>query len=169
MLEIERKWIIPGWPPELTPKKIINIEQSYLHVSENIEVRLRKQEILTNEQPPHYPVNYYLDIKLGNGLTRPEYSTHISESQYRDIIKDIGQSPIKKEYHIYEFIGYKLEVSCVDGTWFYAEIEFDSLDDAKKFVCPCENWKEVTDDPNYAMKNYWLQHQTHKKENDYVQ
>lgn len=164
MLEIERKWLTPGWPPNLIPKRIINMEQSYLHVSENIEVRLRRKEILTDEEPPHDPIGYYLDIKLGNGLVRPEYSIAISENQYQDIVKDINQSPIKKRYHIYDLVGYKLEISCVDNAWFYAEIEFDSVDEAKWFVCPYGNWKEVTDDPSYAMKNYWLQRQIQKGE-----
>lgn len=164
MLEIERKWLLPTWPQKIKPIKTMNMEQSYLYVSDDIEVRLRKKEAITDEDPLYDPLDYYLDIKVGNGISRPEYSLHITEKQYEEIMKNIYQPPIKKRYHIYDFIGYKLEVSCVDDSWFYAEIEFDSLEEAEDFVCPFKSWKEVTDIPRYAMKNYWLQCQDVKGE-----
>ena len=43
-----------------------------------------------------------------------------------------------------------------DGAFIYAEIEFESEEQARDYQFPIDDAIEVTDDSNYKMKNYWL-------------
>lgn len=43
-----------------------------------------------------------------------------------------------------------------DGAFIYAEIEFETEEQARNYQPPIDDAVEVTDNPEYKMKNYWL-------------
>ena len=67
---------------------------------------------------------------------------------------------IRKTYKVYALPdGRRLEVSLVDaGTplaFYYAEVEFDTLEQARAFVPPACLGRDVTEEPGWSMGAYW--------------
>jgi CYTH domain-containing protein len=156
MKEIERKWLLIDFP-DLPQTGESEISASYLYVGEDIEVRVQKR-LKSNIQDDHH-YSYKLTIKIGEGLERTEIECKLTEEKYNKLIQLCENTPIHKLYRTFDLNGRKLEVSCVDYSWFYAEIEFKTVAEAESYVLPYD-WKEVTGRPEYSMKNYWAS--THK-------
>ena len=152
MLEIERKFLMDGFPQGLDILSEVEIEQGYL--SHDPEVRLRKAVDKRTEEE-----EYYITIKGQGDLTRQEIETEISADFYYDVIDMLGFTPVTKDYKTYKLGPWKLEVSKVDGgtrhEFFYAEIEFPTEQDAKEFDPPTFFGREITFNEDYKMKNYW--------------
>lgn len=151
-MEIERKWIINGFPTDLKEINNSQIEQGYLSI--NPEVRIRSN---TYKNIDH--ADYKLCIKGNGNISRQEIQTYISKEQYEDIKVLINKPMITKEYRQYELEDHLiLECSLVDNgtnnSFYYAEVEFESEEQAKNFTLPFYA-KEVTYDNKYKMKNYW--------------
>ena len=139
MMEIERKWILQRVPTEFRLVRNAQIEQFY--VSTSPEVRLRHNPA-SNE-----PVR--ITIKGEGTLSREEIETKVKEF--------VNKPLIKKDYSIFNCGGYPLAVSVVDdGAFIYAEIEFETEEQARNYQLPIDDAVEVTDNPSYKMKNYWL-------------
>ena len=69
----------------------------------------------------------------------------------------MNKPPIKKDYSIFNCGGYPLAVSVVDdGAFIYAEVEFESEEQARGFQLPIDDAVEVTENTDYKMENYWL-------------
>lgn len=67
---------------------------------------------------------------------------------------------IHKDYRVYRLPdGHLLECSLVDGKFAYAEVEFESIEEAKAFQMPPFLHKDVTEDPYYSMSGYWKRKQ----------
>jgi hypothetical protein len=164
--EIERKWIMMSGPiPNLAPSYKALIFAAYLHVSKDIEVRIsrRYQEGLKDK--------IRFTVKEGIGLARKEWQIPINSKMFEFLAKQtLGYneaSPydnfMKKEYFCYELEDdnngfWVLDISHVDDTFWYAEVEFGSVEEANNFKLPTEfghSWKEVTGNPYFAMKNYY--------------
>ena len=69
-------------------------------------------------------------------------------------------APVRKDFRVYLLPdGHRLECSLVDpgeeGEFMYAEVEFDSVDEASSFIPPDFLEKEVTDIPGMSMSSYW--------------
>ena len=151
-LEIERKFLMEGFPTELPCIREIEIEQGYLSIEP--EVRIHKATDRKSGKQ-----DFRLTVK-GNGiLTRTEIKTDIAESFYTEAVQMLAQPMIKKEYKSYAYEKYILEVCYVDAemesAFFYGEIEFSSEEEAKNFQKPDFFGKEVTVEEDYKMKNYW--------------
>lgn len=56
---------------------------------------------------------------------------------------------------------YIVDKEAVNG-FIYAEIEFDSEEDAKAFDLPISGAIDATENKNYKMKNYWDRIRTEK-------
>lgn len=152
MLEIERKFLIDGFPIGLDIISEVRIEQGY--VSLDPEVRLRKAtDIHTGEE------EFRITIKGDGDLVRNEIETEIDCNFYYDTMDFLGVRMIKKDYKKYKLGRWNLEVAHVDqGTdweFFYAEIEFPTEQDAKDFIVPNFLGREITFNEDYKMKNYW--------------
>ena len=159
MKEIERKWLVPGLPEEKYRKKR-QIETVYLVAEDSIEVRAyRRQKIVEGPTGITYGTpKCFITIKRGNGLTRDEHEIAISEAEFFAIRDKIPDRSIHKLWHMYPLQnGLELEVSEVDGGWWYAEIEYPSEEMAHTAQLPdfLTYATEITDQPEYAMKNYW--------------
>lgn len=152
MLEIERKFLIDGFPIGLMLLKHLEMEQAYLSIEP--EIRIHKAVDVSTGKT---------DVRLtlkGNGeLTRAEMMTDINEDFYYDAMGLMGVNAIKKEYRAYKLGSWVLEVAHVDpGTqneFFYAEIEFPTEEEAKAFIPPKYLGREITFNEDYKMKNYW--------------
>lgn len=174
-LEIERKFIMEGFPEDLKCLREVTIEQGYVSVMPEVRIHTATDQ--------HTGVtNYRLTMKGEGNLTRTEIKTSIDGDFYREAVELLGVPMIQKDYRSYELpetmddksygrqvIGSNsktsshaliLEVCLVDpGTeheFYYGEIEFETEEDAMHFTrIPCLG-KEVTNDPAYKMKNYWI-------------
>ncbi len=158
-MEIERKWLVEGWPDMCgEPVMCQEMEQGYLVVRPT--VRIRKEQIIGQDP------EYILCIKSGGGLAREEIEVAVSEEKYNDIRRVIARPMIRKERRTYAVSGgLHLEVNLVDqGTdtqFMYAEIEFDTIEAAKAWHSDSEELseylkREVTDDPGQSMGAYWI-------------
>lgn len=146
-MEIERKWILNRVPTEF--KQIVHTQTEQLYLSTSPEVRLRHN--------PASPYPFRLTIKGEGTLTREEIQEEVSEDFFNEVKKFVGKPSIKKDYYIFNCGGYPLEVSIVDdGAFIYAEIEFETEEQARNYQLPIDDAVEVTDNPEYKMKNYWL-------------
>lgn len=165
-LEIERKWLVDTSHFQ----NLINAYPAYkrlhiyqMYVSTNPELRFRRQrEFGTGNY------QYIVDYKTDGDLVREEYTldiTHYDKMFSPSLAKFVIDclflpNPIIKEYHCLNLPDeHHLEISLVDNRWSYVEIEFDSEDEATTYKLPDELnniFTEVTGDPNYKMKNYWL-------------
>lgn len=167
-MEIERKWLLNSLPKNLTFwNYCATIEQAYLTIEKfsdviTKEVRVRKKTTANGE------TDYKLAYKIGSGLVREEIETLITEDFWKKCTKHI--IPIRKKYYTetckcphYKdddlIQTFTVEFSEVDGgEFYYAEVEFDSIEDANRFNFPYPSLviREATDDDSVRMANYWI-------------
>lgn len=167
-MEIERKWLLNSLPKNLTFwDQYTTIEQAYLTIEKfsdviTKEVRVRKKTTADGK------TDYKLAYKIGSGLVREEIETPITEDFWKECIKHV--IPIHKKYYIetckcphYKdddlIQTFTVEFSEVDGgEFYYAEVEFDSIEDANYFNFPYPSLviREATDDDSVRMANYWI-------------
>lgn len=149
--EIERKWLMPMFP-DLPFSKNWKIEQVYVYTDLGVEVRVSRR---VNLDDP-WETKYKLTLKIGNGLSRTEVESLITYKEFLKYQQAAGDlEPISKHYREFELPdGSILAASIVDGTWGYAEVEFNSEEEALAYQLPFD-WEEVTHKPEFAMKNYW--------------
>ena len=177
-MEIERKFIFPeknvlltnafaetgsplGGKLPLTARRIIYTH--YAMHSENLEMRIgRRSTIESVDQAPKE--RYVMTIKSVGGLSRTEIERDLTRDEYHELyelMRRERKKPIVKNFFLYRLSErMELELSYVDHEWWYAEVEFPSEDAAKRFKIPSAlkpfDPVEVTDDPYYKMKNYWI-------------
>lgn len=162
-LEIERKFIMTGFPEELKCLREVTVAQGYISVEPEVRIH-------TATDRNTGVTNYRLTMKGEGDLTRTEIKTSIDGEFYREAVELLGVPMIQKDYRSYELsasAGLILEVCLVDpGTaheFYYGEIEFESEEDAMRFTrIPCLG-EEVTNDPAYKMKNYWTRTRHYKE------
>ena len=158
-MEIERKWLISGFPTGLELAEEADSWQGYLSIEP--EVRIRKK----NKQGE---IICYLCIKSDGTLARTEVELPISQEQFEELLAMIPYELIHKHQRKMKLPGNLLmECNQVDQgretSFYYAEVEFSSVEEAEKFVFPVEifdkkisgNVQEVTEDKTCKMKNYW--------------
>lgn len=163
MKEIERKFIMKGFPEEVISVKEfsemsmellseVEIDQAYLGVEP--EVRIHTARTANGKE-----TEYRMTIKSDGTLVRDEIMMDITPQFYESAVKMLPREPIHKIYRKYLFDLYILEVCRVNpGTndeFFYAEIEFETELDAWTFLAPEWMGVDVTEDERYKMKNIW--------------
>ncbi len=152
MLEIERKFLMDGFPIGLEIISEVEIEQGYISTEPEVRIRKAVDKNTGREQ-------FMITIKDDGDLTRTEIETEIASSFYYDCVDFLGVNMIVKDYKKYKLGQWKLEVACVDqglaGEFFYGEIEFPTEEDAKEFEPPKFLGREITFAEDYKMKNYW--------------
>ena len=155
--EIERKWLLKGFPQGEEPLVSYFIKQTYL-VADDYEVRLRRA--CPKGGYSSYIISpYKLTIKGPGTISRKEVEFELSEAQYFEAMRFVepGRIPIVKNYKKYLYVDHTIEISQVDFEWYYAEVEFDTEEEAKAYQFPWPDLiiKEITEDSEYKMKNYW--------------
>lgn len=156
-MEIERKWLVKGWPEGLAPERTIIMRQGY--VTCRPTVRIRSEESAGKTE-------YILCFKgkaSPDGLAREEIEAPIDPALFARLEAFLQRPLIQKEQRRYSLPGgLVLEVNQVDagqpGEFFYAEVEFPTEDAARAWQ-PGELADylnhEVTGTPGQSMAAYW--------------
>ena len=156
-MEIERKWLVKGWPEGLTPVKTFVMRQGYVTCRPTVRIRSEESEGKTD---------YILCFKgkaSADGLAREEIEAPIDPALFARLEAFLQRPLIQKEQRRYPLEGgLVLEVNQVDagqpGEFFYAEVEFATEDAARAWQPGAlagylEN--EVTGTPGQSMAAYW--------------
>lgn len=108
-MEIERKWMVKGWPEGLPLREEFAMRQGYISVAPTVRIR---EEALTGGR-----TDYILCFKSGGGLAREEIERKIDKALFEDLEhKIIGKPLIPKPRRSYTLPdGSVLEVNHVDG------------------------------------------------------
>lgn len=145
--EIERKWLLGSFP-ELPVERECEMEQGYL-TFEPASVRIRRTVSAQGEA-------HWLAIKGEGTLVRSEVELELTAAQY-DALKAMLAAPVAtKKHRTYRLPGGEvLECSLVDageeGGFYYAEVEFETLEAAKAFRPPAFLGREVTEETGWTM------------------
>lgn len=159
-LEIERKWLVDGWPKNDFPiLKEEFMRQGYLVVEPTVRIREEKK---SSSEESVYMLCFKKNV---DGLTRKETEFPIQKEQFEELEDLIGLPLIPKVRRTYLLpCGEHLEVNRVDEgqpTGFsYAEIEFESEEKANAFDPSQQGLeeylsREVTNVPGQSMGAYW--------------
>ena len=162
-MEIERKWMVAGWPSEELGLKMLyeqSMRQGYISVRPTVRIR---EEAMTGGS-----TQYVLCIKSGAGLVRKEIEMDITQDKFLELEDLIALPLIPKVRRTYALPdGLKLEVNHVDEglptEFWYAEIEYPTVSRA-------DAWKasdisplladylddDVTEQPGQTMGAYWI-------------
>lgn len=144
-LEIERKFLVEQLPDGLDEHPSGEIEQGYLAITEDVEVRLRR-----------YGEDTVLTVKSSGDGSRIEEEIEIEGRRFASLwpLTD-GRRVEKRRYAIPFGDGLTIELDIYHGRLaglLTAEVEFDTNEDASAFVPPDWFGRELTDDPHYKNK-----------------
>lgn len=149
--EIERKFEIEGFPTSLACIEQSTMYQGYL--STKPVVRIRKKETATG-------CTYKVCFKGEGTIARTELELDITAEEYETLATLLIIPPVSKEQRVYTLEnGLKLECNLVDKgsdtAFYYAEIEFPTIEAAHAFQPPYFLGKEKTADMQFTMAEYW--------------
>ena len=157
-MEIERKWMVTGWPEGLTQTSDYQMDQGYVSVRPTVRIR---REALQGGRTA-----LVLCFKGAGTLSREEIETEIDAELFAKLEHLIGKPLIHKERRGYRLPGgLTLEVNCVDPdlptAFWYAEVEFETEAQALAWDPAAAGLAdylhdECTGKPGSSMGEYWL-------------
>lgn len=140
MIEIERRFLVADLPGDLPEPAVV--EQAYV-TTMPVSVRVRRideRRILT--------------IKAGRGLERVEIERDLDDDEFAVLWNVANELRIAKRRHFVDIgDGHTAELDLFDGELTgrrLVEVEFDSTEEAARFVPPPWFGREVTEDPRYT-------------------
>ena len=132
-MEIERKWLIDGFPAGLPLLKEARVRQGYISTAPVVRIR---------ESVNADGCRCVLCFKGEGTLAREEVETDISAELFRRLTAFTGQDLVTKDYRVYALPGgERLEVSLVDA--------------GRAFVPPPFLGEEKTESGDFSMSAYW--------------
>lgn len=138
-MEIERKFTIRALPENLAQYPVRCLQQAYMSTAPVIRIR-REDE------------TYYLTYK-GNGmLAREEYNLPLDAESYAHLLPKCDGNVISKRRYLIPYGKYTIELDVFDAPFeplVIAEVEFASVEEAKRFTPPDWFLEDVTYDPAY--------------------
>ena len=147
-MEIERRWKIAGFPENLPLLRQAHMRQGYIATAPVVRIRTDGARCV-------------LCFKGKGTLAREEIETDIDAETFRRLEAFIGKPLVSKDYRVYALPdGRRLEVSLVDEDlptrFFYAEVEFDTVEQAQAYVPPADIGlqEEMTEDRGFSMSAY---------------
>lgn len=145
-MEIERKFLVKQLPDNLESYDTWEIEQCYLCSSPTIRIRKKNDEyILTyKNRPKEAEEGVCMSEEVELALTKEAYF-HLKE-------KADGCCIEKVRYRI-PYGKYTIELDVFSGVYegvVLAEVEFDSVEESKKFVAPEWFLEDVSGDYHYS-------------------
>ncbi len=159
-MEIERKWMVNGWPEGLPLVKAHRMDQGYICVRPT--VRIRREAL---QGGPTQCILCFKSAPTSDGLSRQEIETPIDEDLFGKLEALIVRPLIQKERRTYRLPdGNHLEVNCVDAglpsSFWYAEIEFETEKEALIWSASQMGLgeylaDECTGKPGSSMGEYW--------------
>ncbi len=135
-LEIERRFLVTTTPRGLTAMPGKKIQQGYLVVDEQREVRIRKAGR-----------SCYLTVKEGSGLVRKEQEIHLTAQQFEALWPMTEGRRIEKTRYKLKAGEHTVEVDRFRGsllTLCIAEVEFASVQESEAFSPPDYCAEEIT-------------------------
>ena len=169
-MEIERKWMVGGWPPQELDLPLLYeqyMRQGYISVRPTVRIR---EEVMAGGS-----TQFVLCFKKGAGLVRKEIEMDISEEKFRELEDLIGLPLIPKVRRTYQLPdGCRLEVNHVDEglptEFWYAEIEYPTAEIARRWnagnispVLAKYLNNDVTEEPGQTMGAYWIITRLHQQ------
>lgn len=139
-MEVERKFRLRRLP-DLSGTDADPIEQGYLAVGADGEVRLRRKGERT-----------LLTVKRGRGLSRGEAEVEVSREQFETLWPLTDGRRLRKRRHVLPHDGLEIEVDVYEDELeglIVAEVEFDSEEQAREFEPPAWLGDEVTGDERF--------------------
>ena len=162
-MEIERKWLVKGWPEGLPLLYEQNMRQGYLVVNPTVRIR--------EEQKTGKKKHYILCFKSSGTLARKEIEMEIEREKFEELEDLIGHPLIPKTRRTYALPdGNRLEVNEEDKgletEFMYAEIEYKTEEEAREWEplsAGLEEYldQEVTEVPGQTMGAYWIRTRLH--------
>ena len=157
-MEIERKWLVEGWPAGLPLVEEFTMRQGYVSVRPTVRIR--------EEAKTGGPTAWVLCFKSAGGLAREEIERPIDQALFDGLAAKIIAKPlIEKVRRTYlRPDGNRLEVNHVDagqpGAFWYAEIEYPTVEAARAWAPSTPALAgylacEVTGQPGQSMGAYW--------------
>lgn len=161
-MEIERKWMVNGWPDESRFALVEEFAMRQGYISVHPTVRIR-EEALTGGA-----TSYILCFKSGGGLAREEIEREIDSELFTQLEQKIIARPLicklRRSYRLPD--GLVLEVNHVDEglptEFWYAEVEYSTEQQARSWDPATVGLadyltNDVTDQPGQSMGAYWEQ------------
>jgi adenylate cyclase len=139
-VEVERKFLVSN-PPDLDGTDSDEIEQGYLAIGSDGEVRVRRKGD-----------RLMLTAKRGAGLSRQEGEVELDRQSFDELWPLTAGRRVQKRRHVIPYGDLKIEVDVYGGDLqglVAAEIEFPSEEEAKAFDPPDWLGEEVTGDHRY--------------------
>jgi adenylate cyclase len=139
-MEVERKFLV-SVPPNLDAANVDEIEQGYLAIGSDGEVRVRRK----GDQ-------LLLTAKRGSGLSRQEAEIELDSTSFDELWALTEGRRLRKRRHVIPHGELKIEMDVYGGDLeglIVAEIEFRSEEEAKAFDPPGWLGEEVTGDHRY--------------------
>ncbi|MBO4702959.1 MAG: CYTH domain-containing protein [Lachnospiraceae bacterium] len=137
--EIERKFKIKEMP-DLNAYSFKCLEQGYLNTKP--VVRVRKEDD-----------TYYLTYKGKGFLEREEYNLTLNKESYEHLIAKADGRIITKKRYLIPYENYTIELDVFEGELaplVFAEVEFETVEEANSFTPPSWFGEDVTEDKNYS-------------------
>jgi adenylate cyclase len=139
-VEVERKFLVAD-PPDLAGTDADQIDQGYLAVGADDEVRVRRKGD-----------RLLLTAKRGSGLSRQEAEIELDRESFDELWQLTEGRRLHKRRHVIPQGDLKIEVDVYGGELeglTVAEVEFSSEEEAKAFNPPEWLGEEVTGDHRY--------------------
>ncbi len=139
-MEVERKFLVNA-SPDLGGAQADEIEQGYLAIGSEGEVRLRRKGD-----------RLLLTAKRGSGLSREEAEVELDRASFDELWALTEGRRLRKRRHVLPQGGLKIELDVYGGDLeglMVAEIEFPSEEEAKAYEPPGWLGEEVTGDHRY--------------------
>jgi adenylate cyclase len=144
-VEIERKFLVEQLPDGLDSFPSREIEQGYLAITNDVEVRVRR-----------YGEESFVTVKSSGDESRVEEEIEIDGRRFDSLWPlTKGRRVEKRRYRIPAGDGLTIELDVYHGRLtglITAEVEFGSRADADGFAPPAWLSREVTNDPRYKNK-----------------
>jgi adenylate cyclase len=139
-MEVERKFLVSE-PPNLTAADAEDIEQGYLAIGSDGEVRVRRKGD-----------RLLLTAKRGSGLSREEAEVELDRESFEELWQLTEGRRLQKRRHVLPQGDLRIEIDVYGGELeglTVAEIEFSSEEEANAFDPPGWLGEEVTGDHRY--------------------
>jgi adenylate cyclase len=139
-MEVERKFLVPE-PPVLDGTESDEIEQGYLAIGADGEVRLRRKG-----------EKLLLTVKRGSGISRDEAEVELDREAFDRLWPLTEGRRLHKRRHVIQQGDSTIELDVYEGDLeglVVAEIEFDSEEGARRFEPPDWLGEEATGDERY--------------------
>jgi adenylate cyclase len=147
--EIERKFVLPEPPPGIGRFPATRIEQGYLAITDDVEVRVRRRD----EQAT-------LTIKSTGGRTRVEEELEIDARRFTSLWPlTEGRRIVKVRHELPAGDGLTIELDVYEGALaglVTAEVEFASETDSTAYEPPDWLGEDVTDDARFKNRTLAL-------------